>query len=564
MTPPPPDEVRTLREGTSSRWLSASALTLVLVAGALCLAMPFWGDQALFTLYARQLTEGAVLYRDVFDVKQPGVFLFYAVGGWLLGFTEVGIHLFELVYWLGFSIFALSVLQPYFTTRWSAPLVAVFTVVVYYCYAQVMDLTQLEILVAFPLLLAWWLIDQADPKTARGLRQYAGAGLLAAAVVLLKHLYILIVLAFLVYSLHRSRRGGTSFGDISRGVGVFFTALLIPLLVVVGYFAVYGQLGRVWWAYFDLAPHAQLIGTKSFIDLKLGARRFMIGHAPILILAVIGCVHGLRRRVQLDLIAGMLAWIVLGAVAFLIQGWWEYKWLLFTVPLGILAVTGIEWIVARGGCEIKRRIGLFVGVTTLAILSGVISASDQRMQTRLLWSVVIGSCAGVGAELLAREIHRGMLRVLLVALSVSIGLAAIWPVHKLRALMEHDFTLTAEARTEFQRSWSEFYESADEDLTIMATRMRPGPLHVFGDPVLLLRAKRAPAIPFLGLRPEFYDDRAWRELDAALRSTPPPNIVVDRYIGEVIRRLNPAIMDSVESRYQVVFRGAAGTWYVLR
>ncbi len=153
-----------------------------------------------------------------------------------------------------------------------------------------------------------------------------------------------------------------------------------------------------------------------------------------------------------------------------------------------------------------------------------------------------------------------MLCVLLFALSVSIGLAAIWPVHKLRALMEHDFTLTAEARTEFQRSWSEFYESADEDLTIMATRMRPGPLHVFGDPVLLLRAKRAPAIPFLGLRPEFYDDRAWRELDAALRSTPPPNIVVDRYIGEVIRRLNPAIMDSVESRYQVVFRGAAGTW----
>ncbi len=112
----------------------------------------------------------------------------------------------------------------------------------------------------------------------------------------------------------------------------------------------------------------------------------MIGHAPILILAVIGCVHGLRRRVQLDLIAGMLAWIVLGAVAFLIQGWWEYKWLLFTVPLGILAVTGIEWIVARGGCEIKSRIGLFIGVTTLAILSGVISASDQRMQTRLLWS----------------------------------------------------------------------------------------------------------------------------------------------------------------------------------
>ncbi len=47
---------------------------------------------------------------------------------------------------------------------------------------------------------------------------------LAAAVVLLKHLYILIVLAFLVYLIAYVRGAvATSFGDISRGVWGFFS-----------------------------------------------------------------------------------------------------------------------------------------------------------------------------------------------------------------------------------------------------------------------------------------------------------------------------------------------------
>ncbi len=66
--------------------LSSCALSLGLgvLAGCLCLAMPFWGSPS-------------------------------TVG---LGFTEVGIHLFELTYWLAFSLFALLALRPYFATRW--------------------------------------------------------------------------------------------------------------------------------------------------------------------------------------------------------------------------------------------------------------------------------------------------------------------------------------------------------------------------------------------------------------------------------------------------------------
>jgi len=547
---------------------NAFALASAVLAGALCLAMPFSGDQAIFTVHARQLTQGAVLYRDIFEFRQPGIFIFYAVSGQLFGFTEVGIHLFELIYWLVFSIFALVALRPYFTAAWAAPLVPIFTVVAYYCHAGVFDLTQIEILVAFPILVAWWLIDRADPGTRDGLRRYAVAGLVTAVVVLLKYLYLLIVLVFVGYAARRALQRRVPIADVRRCVGAFVITLIVPLLGVVAYYAAHGQLGRIWWIYFEFAPNSQLTGNKSFSDLKFGARNFMIGHAPFLILAVVGCVDAFRRRIrpQWDLLAGMLLWAASGSIAVLVQGWWNYKWFLFTVPLGILATAGAEVLVAMPASLEKRNWlgGVLAGVA-FAVWGFLVGAPMPQIQTWLLLSVVIGVCAGIGAELLASPGgHRWSVQIIAAALAVSVGLTAIGPVHKFRVLMDHDFALTAEARASFQRFWNGNYAAVDNDLVLFRAHSLPGPLHVFGDTLILFRANRTPAIPFLGHEPSSYDTRAWHEMDRDLRSTLPPNIIVDGYHASVIRSRFPAIMEFIESRYKVVFVGASGTCYVLR
>lgn len=550
---------------------NALALALVALAGGLCLAMPFWGDQALFTIYGRALAHGAVLYRDVFDVKQPGVFWFYALGGSVFGFTEVGIHLFELIYWLAFSVFALVALRRHFTTRWGASLVPVFTIVVYYLYAGLLDMTQIEILVAFPILVTWWLIDQAEPGTRNGVKRYAAAGVGAAAVVLLKHLYVLIVVAFLVYSVLRSRRGNVRIQDIRRALEAFIIALLAPLLVVVAYFAAYGQLGRIWWAYFELAPTAQLTSRGPFNYLVFGGRRFLIGHGPILILAVLGCVHVLRERVRpkLDLVAGMVLWGVVGAGAFLIQGWPQYKWSLFTVPLGILAVVGFEALLSMAGNVGQRPRPLTLALVAAMVLGFLVAlvGAPPQLQTLFLLSVVIGIGAGVALEFGSdrSRMRRWMLRLLWAALAISLSLVMIVPVDKTRMLMKHDLGLTVEARTELRQSWNDSYRAADDDLErLRRGHVRPGPFYVFGDPVLLLRADRPQAVPILGWGPEFLDTRAWRELDLDLQTTLPPYIIVDDYERSIIRSRYPAIIQFIESRYRVAFIGESGTWYVLR
>ncbi len=545
----------------------SASLAVVALAGGLCLAMPFLSDQALFTLYARQLTQGAVLYRDLFDIKQPGIFMFYTVGGLLFGFDEVGIHLFELLYWAAFSLFAFVALPRYFATRWGAPLVPVLTVAVYYLYAEVPDLTQIEILVSFPLLVAWWLIDRADPRTRTGLRRYAAAGLATAAVVLLKHLYLLIVLGFLAYAVRRSWRRNASPADIGRGLGAFAIALVVPLAVVLTYFAAHGQLERIWWVYFDFVPHSQLRGTKSFDDLKFGARRFMIGHAAVLILAVVGCVHGLRehRRRRLELAAGMMLWAAAGAVALSVQGWWDYKWLLFTFPTGLLAVAGLEALLAVRG--FPTRAVVLAGATLLAVITCLIAAHLPRLQTGLLLSIVVGGGSGIAADVFASDarVRRHLSYAIAASVAVSVGLMAAGPLHKAGVLMAHDFGLTAADRAEFQRSTSTAYRTADRD--VQALRARPvlaGPVHVFVDPVLMFRANGRPAIPFLGQDLHSYDARAWMEIDRDLRSALPAYIVVDEAGGSIIRSRKPSILELIDSRYQVAFAGAMGTWYVLR
>lgn len=546
------------------------ALALVVLAGGLCLAMPFWGDQALFTVYGRQLSEGAVLYRDVFDLKQPGIFAFYAAGGTLFGFTEVGIHAFELIYWLAFSAFALAVLRPHFRSGWAVSLVPVFTVGVYYLGARIIDLTQVEILVAFPLLVAWWLIDRGDPRTRWGLSLWAAAGAATAAVVLLKHLYLLIIVAFLVYAALRARRRGVETARTARGVAAFVAALLVPLLVVAIYFGTHGQLERIWWAYFDLAPRARFLDPEPVGHLTTGAGRFLVMHAPVVILAVVGSVRALREGQprQLDLVVAMTLWIGLGTVALVIQFWGVWHWLLLTVPVGILAALGAEGIVsAARGHPTAHRVPLVLAAGVLGGTGFLIGTEAARMHR---WAFVIVA-VGIGAAIVT-EMRAGRPRLrsasrstLAAALAVSAGLAMVTPVNKVWTLMAHDLGTTTEAREAIRAAMYDSYRAADEDLDTLGSREgEPGSLYVFGDPVLLLRADRPQPVPIHGWGPEKLDGRAWGELHRDLREAAPSHIVVSAFAEAVISRRYPQLLSFLESEYDPTFVGSTGVWHTRR
>jgi hypothetical protein len=92
----------------------------------------------------------------------------------------------------------------------------------------------------------------------------------------------------------------------------------------------------------------------------------------------------------------------------------------------------------------------------------------------------------------------------------------------------------------------------------------PGPIYVFGDPIVLLRSNRSQAAPILGWGPQFLDSRAWRELYRDLRSDPPPYIVVDGHVGSFVESRYPKIVSFIRSAYEVALVGESGTWYTHR
>src|SRR5262245_65009137 len=102
------------------------------------------GDQAIHLLGAEKLRDGGVLYRDIWDLKQPGIFWFYYVGGRLFGFTNLGIHAFELVCLLGAAVFVQLATRPLFESRRMASLASLLSVGSYYAVATRWHLTQIE------------------------------------------------------------------------------------------------------------------------------------------------------------------------------------------------------------------------------------------------------------------------------------------------------------------------------------------------------------------------------------------------------------------------------------
>src|SRR5258705_441132 len=133
-----------------------AAIATVLLIGLMHIAYPFDGDQAFFNEGALKISRGAVLYRDFWDIKQPGIFIFYLIGGLIFGFTEIGIHAFELIYLLILAGVLLVTIRRRLENRSLSALIPVLTVGFFYTITGPWHLTQVETLVSLPLYLTLW------------------------------------------------------------------------------------------------------------------------------------------------------------------------------------------------------------------------------------------------------------------------------------------------------------------------------------------------------------------------------------------------------------------------
>ena len=337
-----------LRLGLGERpWgvVDTVVFAIVLLLGLLQLPSPFDGDQALYTLMGQAISNGAAIYRDFWDIKQPGWPLWFMTAGGMFGFTEVGIHFAELLHWMLVAV----VLRLTTWRMFDAPLLSVLPPLVivgtYYAVASPWELTQLEPMSALPLFLSyWWTLRGEDgslPTRAHLVAAGVAAGLVLISKTVLAPVVAAIWLANLIPAL---KRRPDWLGAGLRSAADLLLGLAIPVGMTVAYLAWTGVLGFAVWTTFvyplQLASFAERTGHS---ELVYGWALSSFG--ALFLLGVIGLAAWIRTPDRY--LPGLFAWVIAGAFMISLQLWWPYHTVLLLLPVGLFAIRGLDSNVVR-------------------------------------------------------------------------------------------------------------------------------------------------------------------------------------------------------------------------
>ena len=263
-----------------------------------------------------------------------------------MGFNEIGVHAFEMLYFLVFSLVLIATLKDYYKYSFTSSFVPILTVGIYYASAGAWHLTQLEALVGFPIFLTIWFTYQSSKSERYDNKLLFFSGFIAGIVILFKLLFLPIVISFwTVAVLDAVIRKKQTFIDVILNIVIpIIIGISIPLLISILYFARFDVLNLLYQTFIEYpprifreTPHAE-IGR-----LFHGIRWFTTRYAAIILLGSIGIYISFRRSIDLITIY-ITSWIVIGFLIILLQqqSWWEYHYQLLFVPFGIIALRSIE------------------------------------------------------------------------------------------------------------------------------------------------------------------------------------------------------------------------------
>ncbi len=343
---------KNLRLAGWRRW-PVVGVVLTLVFGLFHLPFPYHGDQALFAVYGRMMANGDVLYRDMWDVKQPGVFMTYRFVGFV-GFSEVAIHGFELLLLLSAVVVGMYVLRGHFShslALGSLPLLAVGFV---YLGARTNELAQLETFtIPFVAMVVWALFL----TRTRPVFMWFVAGLFAALVGLFKSLLVIIPVALIVFACF-SRPDKKQRGSLQL-LAAALAGFVVPGLAFVVWTANHDLGSRIWYTFVSYPLHASTGGLRDIGRLIKSGGAFVVRFAPLLVLASVRVrrlLTGDRDRFSL----AMVVWFLAGCVTVLAQLWWSYLFLVLVPPLAILAAEGLDDLLAHGALTRRWTVALAV------------------------------------------------------------------------------------------------------------------------------------------------------------------------------------------------------------
>jgi hypothetical protein len=483
-----------------TRTMAVIAIALLLALMCVHVSMPLEGDQALYFFGARQMSEGLVLYRDYWDIKGVGVYGFYWLAGTLFGYSAIGLHVLELLWFSLTALLAYRLCAIATENSRLACLGPLATVGAFFVAATPWHLTQPDGLVTFPLTLAAWAIAEPALQRWNGpLLSWILAGIGAGLATLFVTASILVAFAFVLAAvLFSSRSSATeSKAGVLVRLGGFLLGMALVLVIPIALFAKAGALREYLWTTWLYPLAAQTEFSRDVRQLA-GSVTWFVGAVCVLIpCALIGGLATLRdltARGSRSLVGLLMCvWLAAGFVALLVQYHysWQFHFNHFFVPVGVLAIIGMP--------EIFRALG-------------------------------------------SREGRLAALAILIVALVLPVLL-----VKKIIVQSAQSYAVTP------------YEDSVKQGLGMAAS---DDSVYVLGDPRVMFAAGHPQPVKENGWVLEVLLSHQWKEFSAALRQSSPAYLHVMRGYPELLARNAPELWEWICREYEPVHTDSAqATWF---
>jgi len=478
-------------------------LSIIAIIGTIKSFTILGGDQALFALIAQMFDAGGVLYQNLFDYKQPGVFMFYYLAGKISGWTDTDIHFFELGYWLIFSLilyFAIKQNKLFYSVELSSSLFPLFAVGAYYCNATSFSLTQLEALINVPLFLIVWLLDRAYKNQGNLLITYFDIGLLMSIVILCKLVFAPIIASFvLIHFLFCIKKKGLRNIFVSQ-LPPMIIGFVIPIALFVHYAITHDIENLIIDIFFKIP--AQVIGLddqvrpeRLWASIKWFAKEMLV----FIILAIIGIF--LITKKESHFFSMMVAWGVIGFIVIVIQktSWWSYHFQLLYVPTALFSVLALDYLLYHLLTYAGLNNSPYKNPIILIILALVVYKQFNTLQ-RNIYSENYGGLRG--------------------------------------------------------------YDYARKDaLTVLQILKEQDTIYVLGNPKKYLITSRYPELSTNGWVLEYYLDYQWNNFYKEFKDKSPTYLFIDKEYEKLIPIKQPKLWDLINTVYEQLSLEENGIWY---
>jgi 4-amino-4-deoxy-L-arabinose transferase-like glycosyltransferase len=291
------------------------------------LADPFDNDEAVYGVVSRQLLEGEQPYRDVFDHKPPGIYLWYAVAFLIFGESELGPRVIGALALSGTA--AATMLAAGMLWGGRAPWLAGAACGLSCGVAIIRPHANVEPFMLLPM--SWALVFGLRARAGRGFASAACAGLLAAVACLMKPVAAgnAAVVLWLCMS-----------GAQWRGAGWWLVGFAAPVCATAGWMTATGTLKDAIYAnatYNAMYTAEVSLSTKLWL-LQFNGRLVTMAAAPLFLGTALAAAQMLARRRSGDMVAGL--WLAASAFGVAATGRFYGHYFIQLFPAMALMVAG--------------------------------------------------------------------------------------------------------------------------------------------------------------------------------------------------------------------------------